>query len=468
MSLLLGVAALVTAASGLAAIAREPGVYAIQHARIVPASGPPVDRGTVVIARGVIQAVGADVTVPPEAWIIDGQGLTVYPGLVDAWTDLGLQRGDQSGQASGRPGSTQPPPAPAPSAPRAPAARGPEDRPASTPWRHAADELTLDDRRLAQWREAGFTAALSVPRGGILPGQGTVIVLAGERPGDLVLRPNAALQVTFQPPGNFASFPGSLMGVIAYLRQVFLDAEHDAIALKAYEAGGPRVDRPEYDRTVRTLQQARAAGMPVLLPAQTAPQIQRVLNLAAELNLPAVVVGAHGATGLVDRLAEAKAPVIVSLKWPERNENADPEAQESLRSLRLRDRAPGVPAALQKRGVRFAFSSDGVAAKDLIKHVRKAIDAGLSPDAALRALTIDAADILGVAGRIGSIERGKIANLVVTDGDLFAEGTKVKMTFVDGVKYDVVERPSEDQKDQKGNPPTGSPSASGTAGSGRE
>jgi hypothetical protein len=138
--------------------------------------------------------------------------------------------------------------------------------------------------------------------------------------------------------------------------------------------------------------------------------------------------------------------VLVSLKWPEKAKEGDPEAEEPLRVLRLRDRAPSTPAALHKAGVKFAFYSDGLTnPQDIFKNARKALEAGLPEEAAVRAFTLSAAEIFGVADRLGSLDRGKIANLTVTDGDLLAEKTKIKMVFVDGRKYEVREpgRPSE-------------------------
>ncbi len=125
--------------------------------------------------------------------------------------------------------------------------------------------------------------------------------------------------------------------------------------------------------------------------------------------------------------------MLVSLKWPERAKDGDPEAEQTLRELQFRDRAPGTPAALAKAGVKFAFYSDGLAApKDIFKNLKKATDAGLAQDAALRAMTLDAAEILGLSDRLGSITPGKIANLTITDGDIFNDKTKVKHVFVDG------------------------------------
>jgi imidazolonepropionase-like amidohydrolase len=143
---------------------------------------------------------------------------------------------------------------------------------------------------------------------------------------------------------------------------------------------------------------------------------------------------------VADALASAKMPLLVNLKWPERGKDADPEGEQTLRQLRFRDRAPGTPAALVKAGVKFGFYSGGLSGpKDIMKSAKKAIDAGLSPDAALRAFTADSADILGLGDRMGSIVPGKIANLVVTDGDIFNDKTKVKHVFVDGRWFEIHE-----------------------------
>jgi imidazolonepropionase-like amidohydrolase len=427
--------------------ASTPDVFAIRDARLVTVSGAPIESGAIVISRGVITAVGANVPIPPGAWVIDGKGLTVYPGLIDGSSDLGLTSGTAAPATPAGGGGQAPPGAGAPR-PTTPPARGPQDRPASTPWLQAADDLKADDRRLEAWRSNGFTTALTAPKTGILPGQGAVINLAGSRPGELVLRAPATLQLNLQPSGGFGSFPGSLMGVVSYVRQVFLDADQDLAASKSYGSGARGQERPAYDRTLRALQQAEAAKLPVLIAVQTPVQIERALNLSKELKLTPVLVGAHHGYRATAAIVAAKAPVIVSLKWPERDNDNDPEAEETLKSLRLRALAPSTPAALEKAGVLFAFSSDGVQARDLLKNVRKAIEAGLASDAALRALTVNAARILGVADRTGTLEPGKIANLVVTDGDLFAEKTKIRMTFVDGVKFEPAEpaRPSGDEK----------------------
>jgi imidazolonepropionase-like amidohydrolase len=421
----------------------SPGAFAISQARIVPVSGPIIERGTVVVSDGLISAVGAQVQVPPDAWMIDGKGLTVYPGLIDTLTDLGLTTG--AAPATGAAGSDGPRPGGGigggTGTPATPPSRGPRDRPQSTPWVQAADEIRTDDQRLERWRNAGFTTALTAPKTGIFPGQGAVINLAGERRGDLIVASPATMQVNLQTAGGGfgGGFPGSLMGVVAYVRQVYLDVQHDADARRQYETSPRGVGRPDYDRALRAVAEAQAANRPVLMPATTTVQIARALDLAQELKLRPVLYGVHEGYAAADRFAARKATALVSLKWPEKDTNADPDAEEPLRVLRMRDRAPSTPAAFEKAGVKFAFYSDGAQPQDLLKAARKALDAGLAADAAIKALTLDAADILGVGNRLGSIEPGKIANLVITDGDLFAEKTKVKLVFIDGRKFEARE-----------------------------
>jgi imidazolonepropionase-like amidohydrolase len=165
--------------------------------------------------------------------------------------------------------------------------------------------------------------------------------------------------------------------------------------------------------------------------------------------VPAAVWGGQQGYAVASAIAAAKMPVLVSLKWPVREKDPDPEKEQTLRDLRIRDRAPGTPAEFAKAGVKFAFYSDGLEGpKDIRKSLKKAMDAGLSADAALRALTLDAAQILGAGDVLGSIEPGKIANLVVTDGDLFGEKTKIKHVFVDGQWYPVHEEAPPDKPEE--------------------
>jgi len=417
----------------------EPRTFAIRGAKVVPVSSAPIENATVVVSRGIITAVGTNISIPPDAWVIDGKGLTVYPGLIDGFTDVGVA--PATSPAPTPDGGPRPQPA---------ISRGPEDRPATTPWRIAADEVNPADPRVETWRAVGFTTVIAAPKGGMFPGQAAVLDLGGERAGDFVVKSPVAIPISLQAPGGFRSFPGSVMGGIAYVRQVWLDTKWDVQAEAAYENHPRGVERPKYDRSDAALAAAFSKLAVVLIPGNTSLQIRRSLRLIDEWKLPAVLYGAQMSYDVAPEIAaNRRLSVLVDLKWPEAEKDSDPEATPSLRTLRFRDRAPSSPAALGKAGVKFAFYSGGIASpKDILPAVKKSIEAGLSPDAALRALTLSPAEIFGVAETLGSIENGKIANLVVTDGDLFDKKTKVKIVFVDGRKYEVREtlRPSEPPK----------------------
>jgi imidazolonepropionase-like amidohydrolase len=411
----------------------EPQYFAIRGAKVVPVSGPPIEDATVVVARGVILAVAKDASIPADAWVIEGKGLTVYPGLVDALTDVGLAVATPvpatEGSAAGPPRRTEE------------VARGPEDRPNSTPWRRASDEVSLTDKRIETWRSAGFTTVISSPKAGFLPGQAAVLDLNGERPGDLVVKTPVAIPVSTKPVASFGrGFPDSLMGVVAYEHQLFLDTDWLTKAEAAYEKNPKGTARPRYDRASAALADALQNHGIVLISATSALEIRRALELADRWKVNAAIYGGQAGYEVADEIASKKVPVLVNLKWPEAEKDADPDELPTLRTLRLRDRAPSTPAAFSKAGVKFAFySGDTANPKDLLKAVKKSIDAGLTPDAALRALTLSPAELYGVSDRLGSIEKGKIANLVVADGDIFNEKTKVKFVFVDGRRFEIRE-----------------------------
>lgn len=411
---------LLMAACCAIAAAQAPQPVAIRNARIVTVSGPVLAKGTVLLRNGLIDALGDNVPIPPGAWIVEGDGLTVYPGLIDALSNWGMPANLLPPAAGGRGRGPQ----------NSTPAHGPEDRPATTSWIKAADELQISDARLERARNAGYASAVTFPMRGIFAGQGAVVNLAGERAGETVLIPSAGQYITMSPSGN--GFPAALMGTIAYIRQVYLDAEHYTAVKDAYNRDPRGMRRPDYDRALEGVLESKR----ILLPANRKVEIERMLGFAAELKQPAILYGMQEGYRAAEILKNAGATVLVSLKWPEKAKDSDPESQDQYRTLELRDRAPSTPAELSKAGVRFALYSDGLdQSRDLQRAVKRAIDAGLSREAAVRALTLTPAEIYGVSDRLGSIEKGKIGNLVVTRGDIFEDDAKVEMVFIDGVRY---------------------------------
>ncbi len=421
----------------VASAAEGPQVFAIKGARIVRVSGPIIETGTVVIRNGVIEAVGENVAAPADAWVIEGKGMTVYPGLVDALSTWGLPSAAPAagggGGGRGR-GAAAAATAGAAAAPQ-PVINGPEDRPSNSSYLKAADMVVPSDRSIETARDGGFTTAVTFPTANLFAGQGAVIDLAGERAGSMVINPSAGQYLKFPGGGGGGgggSYPGSLMGVIAYIRQIYLDADHYKVAESIYKQHPAGMARPAYDKTLEGVIESPRT----LLPASREVEIDRMIHLSKELKLNAVLYGGEEGWRGANLIAQSKFPMLVSLKWPARSADSNPADEDSLRVLEMRDKAPTTPAALVKAGVKFAFYTDGLASsREIMRAVKRAIDNGLAPADAIRALTLSPAEIYGVSDRLGSIDAGKIGNIVVADGDIFA-GAKIKYVFVDGMKYE--------------------------------
>ncbi len=432
-----GLAARLAALAALAAFgsvfvvlrAETPHVYAIAGARIVPAAGAPIESGTVVIRNGLIEQVGAAVSAPADARVIDGKGLTVYPGLIDLGNTAGLQ---------------------------VPALTPPADartRMELERWKRgsilhpqieAAAYVKSDAPEMQRLAAAGITTILSLPPGDVVRGRSSLLNtaiaddapqignVADQRGGQYVLKTPVALHVALVDRPQGTGYPDSLFGVIAFVRQALYDAQH-------YQAEWARYDRvkgarrPAYDPALEALQPAIAGKLRVALEVNSALDIRRALSLAREFKLSAIVAGGQEAGEVVDELKASKVPVVFSLDLPVRSRSLAPDADEPIRTIRARVDAPKIPAELERAGVLFAFESAGLAnPADFVRNAARVVRSGLPPESAVRALTIDAATLAGVADRLGSIEKGKAANLVVTEGDLFDEKTKVRHVFVDG------------------------------------
>ena len=426
---------LATATTVLAAalgFAETPSTVAIRNARIITVTGPVITKGTIVLRNGLILDVGEIVTVPADAWVVEGEGLTVYPGLIDGLSTLGMDTPAVGGTTMPTGGGRAALAAAAP-ANAAPPARGPEDRPMTTSWLKVADQIKTTDRRLELARNVGFTSAVTFPKTGIFAGQGAVINLAAERASDMVLVPSAGQYMTMASNSFGGGFPSSLFGTMAYVRQVYLDAGRYKRVKTQYAASPRGLPRPDYDRALEGVMESPR----ILLPASNPIQITRMIKFAAELKQKAILYGLFDGYRMVDPIKASGLPVLVSLKWPEKARDGDPDEVEALKALELRDKAPSTPAAFAKQGVPFGFYSDTVdAPRDWFRAIKKAMDNGLSATEALKALTINIARIYNVDDRLGSIEKGKIANLVVTSGELLQERPPVKMIFIDGVKYE--------------------------------
>ena len=429
---------LALALSTLNANAQRSGIdtYAITNARIVTVSGAVIEHGTVVIRNGLIAAAGANVNAPPDARVIDGSGLSVYPGLIDSYTNLALPEASPSPSPAGGGGGgggffqqAQPRPASGPNSTQPPGLQ---------PEVMVEDVIRPGGSEIEASRNVGITTALTLPRTGIWMGQSALINLAGETPQQMIVRSPLAMHVGFTPLRG-GTYPGSLLGVFAALRQTMLDAQRYRDAMQIYERNPRGTRRPETDRSLAALVPVIEGRMPVVMLANTEREINRALDLAEEFKLRLIVAGGREADRLSERLVKQNVPVLLSLNLPKRTTAALPEADpEPLRVLRERVEAQQTAGKLAKAGVRFAFESGSLTnMTELQANVMRTIENGLSQADALRAFTIWPAEILGVQDQLGSIEAGKIANLTVVRGELFERNARVTHVFIDGRLFEI-------------------------------
>lgn len=427
--------ALVAAAAVAVPLAAQPATqrsvpqtYAITNARIVPVSSPAIEKGTIVIRDGLITAVGASVSAPGDARIIDGAGLTVYPGFIDSYTALGLDESGAGGAGGGRGGRGAAGGAAA--APR-PAVMS-TNPPGLQPENNAVDLLKADADAFAGPQSVGFTTALTAPATGIYMGQSALINLGDGDAAGLVVKSPVSLNIGFTPLRT-GGYPNSLLGVFAALRQSLLDAQHYRDVAAAYARNPRGMKRPDFDPSLDALQPVISRQVPVVMRADSKREIERALDLAKEFNLKVIIAGGEEAPTLADRLKSENVPVLLSLDYPKKAPQPADADPEPLRVLRERVEAPRAAAALQKAGVKFAFESGGISTwTEFTANVQRTVESGLPADDALKALTWQAADILGASDRLGSIEAGKIANLTITRGDVFDRGGRVSQLFIDG------------------------------------
>lgn len=400
------------------------GVYVIRNARIVTVSGPVIESGMVVVRDGKIESVGTNVSVPSNAEEIDARGLTVYPGMIDLGTSMGLVE-----IGSGAPGTIDT-----------------AETGDMNPNAQAIIALNPHSAHISVTRVSGVTTVLSLPTGNIISGQAALINLRGSTPREMAVVPSAGLAINF-PRVSTSSFDAlfnrqeiSINDAIKtrdtqldQLRKILRDAVAYGVAQDAY-ARDSTLPRPKESVVLAALVPFARGERPVILSVNREVDIRAALRFAEEMHLRPIILGGNDAWKVASLLKQRDVPVIVTGVW-------DLPANEDDVYDVLFENA----AKLQKAGVRFCISSgdSGAHVRDLPVQAGMAAAFGLPRDEALKAATLYPAQIMNVADRMGSIEAGKIANLVITDGDLLEARTHVRYLFIEGRLMPLVSRHTE-------------------------
>jgi imidazolonepropionase-like amidohydrolase len=418
-----------------------PRHHALTGVRLFVAPGKVIDNGTLVIKDGRIVAAGANLPAPKAARVWHLPGRTVYAGFIDLAASVGVPAAARARGAALPFNFDGPPPPPqAAIETNAPGARGLSSRNRSvrTDFDVAA-HLDWKADEVKALRELGFTAALATPRSGVWRGQSALLLLAERADAKAnVLLPRAAQHAANEYERGFgtgAQYPNSMMGAIALVRQTLYDAKWYKAASEAVRAN-PAIERVEPNASLEALLPVLARAQPLFYLAEGEQDFQRIAKIRDEFELSVVAVGNGYEYRRSPQIKSLGLPVIVPLEFPAVPEVENPDAalDVQLEQLQHWEQAPSNPATLAAAGIEFALSpSSQRDPKEFWNHLRLAVRRGLSGDAALAALTTTPARLIGMGAKLGTLEAGKLANLVVASGDLFSSAdAEIELAFVDG------------------------------------
>ena len=396
--------------------------YAFTNATIVKDGQTTLNNATLVIRDGRITGVGVNAPIPKDAVVINCSGKYIYPSLIDIYTDYGIPQPQRPTPAAGGFFAPQ---------------QFTTNTKGAYGWNqaiksevNAADIFAVDDKAAKSLRDLGFGSVLTHQKDGIARGTGAFVTLAYEKENLVIVKNKASANYSFNKGTSTQSYPGSMMGSVALLRQTYLDAQ--------WYKGRPAKEGMNMSLQAWNDEQS----LPQIFDANDKWGDIRADRIGDEFGVQYIIKGGGNEYQRITDIAATKAPFILSLNFPQPQEVDDPNDAKyvSLADLKNWELAPGNPATFEKANIPFALTSADLRdVKQFWANLRKAIEYGLSESKAFEALTKTPATWLGVYDRVGSLDEGKLANFLITTGPLFNEKTNIIENWVQGDKYEVKE-----------------------------
>ncbi|TDB64643.1 amidohydrolase family protein [Arundinibacter roseus] len=394
----------------------RPGRYAFINATVVVDPQTTLEKGTLLIENGKIVEVGPSVRIPKGTFTIDLQGKFIYPSLLELDSDYGMP--ETKSEARGRGRSAQQ---------MESSKKGAFGwNQAIQPEMQAAILFTPDTKKSADLRKNGWGTALVHPHDGIVRGTGAVVTLADEPANAVLLRAQASAHFSLDKGTSTQTYPGSLMGSVALLRQAYYDAEWFAKGGKAIET----------NLSLEAFNQIKS--LPSFFETTDKLGILRAADIGKEFGVKYIIKSGGDEFQRIEEVKATGASLIVPLVFPATPDVEDPWDAElvTVAELKRWEMAPGNPAALAKAGIPFALTSQGLKNKaDFWTNLRKAIDYGLSKEKALEAITLTPARFAAMEDQLGSLKKGKLANFLITSGDLFSADNIIYENWIQGKKH---------------------------------
>jgi imidazolonepropionase-like amidohydrolase len=395
----------------------RPGLFAFSNANIVVNADQTIPNGILLVKDRVIEAVGAGIAIPKGYVVIDLKGKYIYPGLIDAYSTYGMpesprQEFNRRNRFAPVYTSTKP------------GAFGWNE--AIRPEMTAKDLFNADASKAEDYKKNGFTAVQSLIHDGIARGTSVAVTLGDEPDNFVMLNDGAAANYSFSKGTAATDYPSSLMGSIALLRQTY------------YDADWYKNQTEEYNISLADFNKEQA--IPQIFEVGDALGVMRAYKIAKEFGKEYIYKTDGDEYRRIDAMKGTGASFIIPLTFPEPYDVEDPIDARKVSYAQLKDweLAPTNPATMEKNGIRFAITSYGLSnAKDFWTNLRTAMDYGLSEKQALMSLTVIPAQMLGIADKVGTLEKGKMANFIITSDDLFKKENIIYENWIEGRKYQV-------------------------------
>jgi len=396
-------------------------IFAFINATIVKDGQTTLSKATLLIKEGKITAVGTDLSIPNEAVIIDCKDKYIYPSFIDIYTDYGVASPQRQFGAGGFNFN-----APSQITSNTKGAFGWNQ--AIKPETDAFKVFTIDDSKAKSLREIGFGSVLSHVKDGIARGTGTVVTLANTKDNFVLIKEKASAHYSFNKGVSTQSYPSSLMGIIALIRQTYLDAQW-------YK------NNPAKEGTNISLQAwNETQNLPQIFESDDKWNDIRANRIGNEFGVQYIIKGGGNEYQRIAEITNTKSVYILSLNYPQAMDVEDPNDARfvSLADMKHWELAASNPAALEKANITFALTTaDLKDTKQFIPNLKKAFEFGLTEAKALDALTKTPATLLNIYDKVGSIENGKLANFIITSGPVFNENTVILENWIQGEKYTI-------------------------------
>jgi imidazolonepropionase-like amidohydrolase len=396
------------------------GTYAFTNATIVKDPQTTLQNATLIIKDGKIVSVGNNLAIPKDAVTVDCKGKFIYPSFIDVYSDYGITAPQRQGFGGGF-GNT-----PAQTTSNTRGAYGWNQ--AIKPETDGSKLFVINEQRARELRSVGFGTVLTHQQDGIARGTGTVVTLAGDNENLVMLKDRAAAFYSFDKGSSTQDYPGSLMGTIALIRQSYLDGQW-------YK------NKPATEGVNLSLQAWNDnQGLPQVFDAGSKWNVLRADKIAKEFGVRYIIKAGGDEYQRLEDIRKLSATLILPLTFPAAPDVDDPNDARmiSISEMKHWEMAPAQPGMFEKAGISFAFTMSGLQnSSDFLANLKKAIQNGLSEARALDALTRTPATIMGMYDKVGSLDAGKLANFIITNGSVFKDSTSFYQNWVQGKKYEL-------------------------------